>query len=82
MTGTVKRYPTLGEWRSWSKVRFGEQSNATKFIQAKINVSPDGPDEEVLTDETQMAMMLSRLDREVMIDDPEAASCDGLGMLP
>jgi hypothetical protein len=81
MTGTVKRNPTLGEYLAWCNICFGEQSNATKFIEAKINVSPHGADEEVLTDETQMAIMLSRLNEE-MIDEPEAASCDGPGGLP
>jgi hypothetical protein len=79
---TVKRNPTLGEYLSWSKICFGEQSNATKFIEAKINVSPHGADEEVLTDETQMAVMLSSIHSEEMIHEPEAAGCDGLGSLP
>jgi hypothetical protein len=52
---------TLGYHRDMSKAFFGENSEATKFLDKKIAESPRGRDELVLADETQLVHVLIEL---------------------
>ena len=50
---------TLGNYRKMAVVFWGEDSGAVKFLDVKIAGSPNGADEEVLADETQMVQVLA-----------------------
>ena len=52
---------TLGNYRKLATVFWGETSGAVKFLDAKIAGSPNGKDEEVLADETQMIQVLGAI---------------------
>jgi hypothetical protein len=52
---------TLGNYRELSALVFGEDSPATKFIDQKIVESPNGAEEEVIVDESQMLYLLGSL---------------------
>lgn len=52
---------TLGNYRELASAFWGETSGAVKFLDAKIAESPNGKDEEVLADETQMMQVLGGL---------------------
>lgn len=49
---------TLKGYLELSKTLFGAESAAAKFLQKKIEDSPNGENEEVLADETQMLYAL------------------------
>ena len=49
---------TLGEYKKLAVI-FGQ--NAIDFIQKKIDESPNGEDEYVMADETQMLFLLSSM---------------------
>lgn len=53
---------TLGEYRKLAATSFGEESNAVAFLDAKIAVSPNGVNEEVEAEETQMLHLLMSMD--------------------
>ena len=55
---------TLGNYRALASVVFGNDSGATKFLDNKIAESPNGRDEEVLSDERQMIYLLAQVDKE------------------
>lgn len=50
---------TLANYRKMSVIAFGEGSGAVKFLDAKIAKSPNGGDEEVLADESQILLVLA-----------------------
>jgi hypothetical protein len=52
---------TLGDYRALSELTFGEQSAATKFLDNKISKSPNGKDERVIVEESQMLYLLCSL---------------------
>jgi len=52
---------TLGNYRKLSVVFFGAESKAVKFLDEKIAASPDGENEEVLADESQMVHVLGTM---------------------
>jgi len=52
---------TLGYHRIRCAAIFGEDSHATKFLDKKIEESPDGPNEIVVVAETQMVHLLGQL---------------------
>jgi len=49
---------TLGNYRKLAVTFFGGGSGAVKFLDAKIAESPNGKDEEVLADESEMIQVL------------------------
>lgn len=52
---------TLGEYLKLSTAFFGAESKATQFIQNKIANSPNGANEEVIADESQMLYLLETM---------------------
>lgn len=54
---------TLGNYRALASVVFGNDSAATKFLDTKISESPNGRDEEVIADETQMIQLLFQMNQ-------------------
>lgn len=52
---------TLGSYLNLCKLCFGDDSPQTKFIQSKIDESPNGEAEEVIAEESQMLMLLGAM---------------------
>lgn len=52
---------TLGTYLKLSKLIFGDESVQTKFIMNKIAESPNGANEEVIAEESQMMYLLVNL---------------------
>ena len=52
---------TLGSYRSMSVLFFGENSDQVLFLDKKISESPNGADEEVIAEESQMLYLLAHL---------------------
>ncbi len=52
---------TLGSYLKLCNIFFGEESVQTKFIQEKIVSSPNGANEEVIAEESQMMYLLFNL---------------------
>lgn len=50
---------TLGNYRKLAAACWGETSGAVQFLDTKIAESPNGDNEEVLADETQMIQVLA-----------------------
>lgn len=61
---------TLGNWLRLSIIFFGVDSPAVKFIERKIAASPNGKDEEVIADESQLIYLLTNLDAETPDESP------------
>lgn len=55
---------TLGNWLNLSRLVFGENSPASKFLESKIHESPDGENGEVLADEGQLLNVLVHMHKE------------------
>lgn len=53
---------TLATYRMLSAGLWGEDSRAVAFIEKKISESPNGADEGVIADETQMLMLLAQIE--------------------
>lgn len=51
----------LASYRDLCEVFFGKESPQYKFIVEKIDASPNGADEEVIADETQMMYLLGSM---------------------
>ena len=52
---------TLGSYMKMTKLLMGEK--AVAFLQEKIDGSPDGEDEMVIAEETQVIQLLAAIDR-------------------
>lgn len=52
---------TLGSYLKLSELFFGEESVQAKFIREKIASNPNGADEEVIAEESQMMYLLTSL---------------------
>jgi hypothetical protein len=52
---------TLGDYRRFAVYAYGENSGATRFLDHKIEESPNGADEQVLADEIQMLILLESM---------------------
>jgi len=52
---------TLGSYLKLSELFFGEESVQAKFIREKIASNPNGADEEVVVEESQMMYLLVNL---------------------
>jgi hypothetical protein len=52
---------TLGNYFKLSFAVFGPNSKATQFINERIKISPNGENEEVIAEETQMVYVLGQL---------------------
>jgi len=52
---------TLGNHRKIAASLFGEDSKAVAFLDSKIKESPNGENEEVLSDEGQFVNLLAKL---------------------
>jgi len=52
---------TLGSYLKLCNIFFGEESVQTKFITEKIASNPNGADEEVVAEESQMMYLLFNL---------------------
>jgi hypothetical protein len=52
---------TLGNYLKLCNIFFGEESEQAKFIMAKIASNPNGADEEVVAEESQMMFLLFNL---------------------
>jgi hypothetical protein len=52
---------TLGSYLKLCNMFFGEESVQTKFITKKIASNPNGADEEVIAEESQMMYLLFNL---------------------
>lgn len=68
------RYYTLRHPNYLCQAFFGKESRATEFIQKKIDESPNGENEEVWADESQMVCLLMSM--HVNTDEP--ASSEGI----
>jgi len=55
---------TLGSYLKLCNIFFGEESEQTKFIMEKIASSPNGANEEVIAEESQMMFLLFNLPAE------------------
>ena len=53
---------TLRSYRKMVVAVFGEESKAVKFLDEKIAISPNGENEEVIADETQMVYLLGQIE--------------------
>ena len=53
---------TLGNYLRLAKVVFGSDSKAVEFLNKKIAEAPDGENEYVVADESQMIYLLTNLD--------------------
>ena len=53
---------TLATYRMLTVALFGEESPAVAFLDEKIAVSPNGADEVVIADETQMLTLLAQIE--------------------
>lgn len=63
---------TLGSYLKLCTLFFGEDSAQAKFINQKIATNPNGADEEVIADESQMMFLLASL------EDGQVATLDSL----
>jgi hypothetical protein len=63
MTSTISSGEpnTLGTWRKIALSLGGENSRAVKFFDEKIAASPNGENEEVIADETQVMYLIVRM---------------------
>ncbi|UKL14953.1 hypothetical protein hairong_048 [Pseudomonas phage hairong] len=52
---------TLGTYLEVCEVLFGEDSGAVDFLKQKIEESPNGKDEVVIAEESQMNLLLAKL---------------------
>jgi hypothetical protein len=52
---------TLGSYLKLCQLFFGDESVQAKFIHEKIASNPNGPDEEVVVEESQMMYLLVNL---------------------
>jgi hypothetical protein len=52
---------TLGNYRDLAAAVFGHESKAVKYLDDHITNSPDGRDEEVMADESQMIYLLGSM---------------------
>lgn len=52
---------TLGNYRKMAVLFFGAESKAVKFLDEKIAASPNGENEEVVVDESQMVYLLGTM---------------------
>jgi hypothetical protein len=52
---------TLGNYKALAISLFGQESEAVKLLDDKIKDSPEGENEEVLADESQMFFLLANL---------------------
>jgi hypothetical protein len=64
MTLSIGMPSTLGSYKKLCKLFFGEGSAQHQFIESKIIQSPNGEDEEVIAEESQMLYLLSTMDQE------------------
>ena len=64
MTLSTGMPSTLGSYKRLCKMFFGEDSAQYQFIESKIIQSPNGEDEEVIADESQMLYLLTSMDKE------------------
>lgn len=53
---------TLGTYRLLASALWGEDSRAVAFLDGKIKQSPNGADEGVIADETQMLILLGQIE--------------------
>ena len=53
---------TLGNYLMLTRAVFGRESKAVRFLEQKIAESPNGEDEEVISDEAQMINLLAQID--------------------
>lgn len=63
---------TLKSYKQICDIFFGADSLQAKFISEKINISPNGEDEEVIAEESQMMYLLASL------NETSAKSLDSL----
>ena len=61
MTLSTGQPSTLGSYLKLCEVCFGADSVQAKFINQKIATNPNGADEEVIVDESQMMYLLVNL---------------------
>ena len=52
---------TLGNYLALTKAVFGAESKPAKYIETMIAESPNGADEEVIQDESQMVYLLGSM---------------------
>jgi hypothetical protein len=52
---------TLGNYKKMAVIVFGEQSPAVRFLNDKIKESPNGENEEVIADESQVIYLLGNM---------------------
>jgi hypothetical protein len=53
---------TLGTYRLLADALWGKDSQAVAFLDEKIAASPNGADEVVIADETQMLILLGQVE--------------------
>lgn len=61
MDGLAGADSTLGNWSDLTNAVFGKDSPQAKFLDKKIAESPNGRDEEVIAEESQMLYVLATL---------------------
>lgn len=52
---------TLENWIKLSTMAFGKDSKATNFLEEKIKIYPEGLQEEVISDESQLITVLYKI---------------------
>jgi hypothetical protein len=52
---------TLGDYHRFAVHVFGKDSEATKYLDRRIELSPNGADEQVLADTIQVLILLTTL---------------------
>lgn len=64
MTLSTGMPSTLGSYKTLCKIFFGEDSAQYQFIESKIIQSPNGENEEVIADESQMLYLLASMGKD------------------
>jgi hypothetical protein len=60
---TTGQDSTLGVYLDLCNLVFGSNSRPSQFVQNKIDESPNGVNEEVITDESQMIQLLVEMNK-------------------
>lgn len=60
---------TLGSYQTLCNIFFGAESLQSDFIRRKIAESPNGTDEEVVADESQVMYLLFNLTHKTTLED-------------
>lgn len=63
ITMSTGKDSTLGNYLEMAQAVFGKDSGAVNFLNKKIDTSPNGVNEEVIADESQMIVLLMEMNK-------------------